>query len=62
MSGVTMYQKEYESANEVTIDLTGRNLATGVYLLRSNIDGRVCSSQIGQEIMLLCDLIVRASA
>jgi len=46
MSGVTVYQKEYESANEVTIDLTGRNLATGVYLLRSNIDGRVFTHKL----------------
>src|SRR6266513_4330690 len=40
MAGVRMYHNEYQTSNEVTIDLSGLNLAPGAYLLRAAIDGQ----------------------
>jgi hypothetical protein len=46
LAGVRVYNKEFGSANEITIDLSGIYLSTGVYLLRTYTDGRVFTNKL----------------
>jgi hypothetical protein len=40
-SGTKVYQKNFSSASEVTLDLNNITLAHGVYFLRTNVDGQL---------------------
>jgi len=46
MAGVRVYHNEYQGSNEITIDLSGINLATGTYILRTNIDGQLYTRKL----------------
>ena len=40
MEGAKVYYKEYGNSNEILINLSGTNLSSGVYLLKTIVDGK----------------------
>ncbi|HWH62456.1 MAG TPA: T9SS type A sorting domain-containing protein, partial [Ginsengibacter sp.] len=45
-NGAKVYFKEFGSANEININVSGINLAAGVYLLRATVDGKVYTNKL----------------
>jgi trimeric autotransporter adhesin len=49
MSGVIVYQKEFTAGTEMRLDFSSQHLNSGVYILRSFIDGRMYTSKVVKQ-------------
>ncbi|MEO7121483.1 MAG: T9SS type A sorting domain-containing protein [Ginsengibacter sp.] len=46
VNGARIYFKEFTSSNNFIFDVSGKNLAPGVYFLRANVDGKIYVNKV----------------
>jgi trimeric autotransporter adhesin len=49
VSGAVVYRKEYGSAGQVTIDLSGMSLSSGTYILKTSVDGKLFTNKLVKQ-------------
>ncbi|HEX7457437.1 MAG TPA: T9SS type A sorting domain-containing protein, partial [Ginsengibacter sp.] len=45
-NGAKVYFKEFGNTNQVSVNVSGMNLASGVYLLRTTVDGKIYTNKL----------------
>jgi hypothetical protein len=45
-SGAKVYFKEFGNTNQISVNVSGINLASGVYLLRTTVDGKIYTNKL----------------
>jgi hypothetical protein len=46
VAGAIVYHKEYGNSNDIIVNVSGSNLSSGIYLLRTIIDGKTYSNKL----------------
>lgn len=49
VAGAVVYSKDYGSANQLTIDLSGMSLSSGTYILKTTVDGKLFTNKLVKQ-------------